>query len=342
MKPKIGILGYGVIGKRLADAVILQDDMELVGVAGRSASFSLRDANLKGYKVFITDQPKPEDASQRLCTIDGTFEDLLINCDVLLDCTPKGIPNQYLDLYNSQKDLITIVQGGEKHNFGGTSFNSFANYNDSFGKKKIRVISCSSTGSTRFVYTLDKYFGLDHAFISLVRRGSDLIKSGSGLFNCLKPVLGQSHHAIDVNTVLPDLNLFSMAVQAPTTFSHVLNIQADLKKPVTAQEVIEVFENMPRVIVGEGMHSTAELMEYYMDMGRPRRDRPEIFLWKESVVVKDKTVYASINVHMESITIPETIDCVRAVCGLEENNWKSVYKTDLALNIQKHKECYKK
>lgn len=31
-KIKIGINGYGVIGKRIADAVLLQDDMELVGV----------------------------------------------------------------------------------------------------------------------------------------------------------------------------------------------------------------------------------------------------------------------------------------------------------------------
>jgi len=29
----VGVIGYGVIGKRLADTVTLQDDMELIGVA---------------------------------------------------------------------------------------------------------------------------------------------------------------------------------------------------------------------------------------------------------------------------------------------------------------------
>lgn len=342
MKPKIGLLGYGVIGKRVADAVYLQDDMELIGVAGRSSSFSLRDAQLKGYKVYITNKPHPNDASQRLCDVAGTLEDLLMNCDVLLDCTPSGIPKEYIDQYAKHDELVTIVQGGEKHNFGGTSFNSFANYKESVGKKKIRVISCSSTGTTRFVYTLDKYFGIENAFVSIVRRGSDLIKSSKGIFNCLKPVLGQSHHAPDVKTVLPNLTLFSMAVQVPTTFSHILNFQVDVNKTATKKEIIEVFENMPRVIVGEGMHSTAELMEYYMDIGRYRRDRPEIFLWKESINIKGKTIYATINVHMESITIPETIDCVRAAKGLEENNWASIYKTDCSLDIQKSKECYNK
>ena len=40
---KIGVFGYGTIGKRVADAVILQDDMELVGVT----------ANKYNYKITI-------------------------------------------------------------------------------------------------------------------------------------------------------------------------------------------------------------------------------------------------------------------------------------------------
>lgn len=31
-KVKVAINGYGVIGKRVADAVVLQDDMELAGI----------------------------------------------------------------------------------------------------------------------------------------------------------------------------------------------------------------------------------------------------------------------------------------------------------------------
>ena len=31
-KPRVGVVGYGVIGQRLADGVALQGDMELAGV----------------------------------------------------------------------------------------------------------------------------------------------------------------------------------------------------------------------------------------------------------------------------------------------------------------------
>jgi len=31
---RVGVAGYGVVGKRVADAVTLQDDTELVGMVG--------------------------------------------------------------------------------------------------------------------------------------------------------------------------------------------------------------------------------------------------------------------------------------------------------------------
>ena len=51
-KVKVGINGYGVIGKRIADAVMLQDDMELVGVTARTPDYRLFAANKKGIKLL--------------------------------------------------------------------------------------------------------------------------------------------------------------------------------------------------------------------------------------------------------------------------------------------------
>src|SRR2546426_5409836 len=98
MKPiRVAILGYGVIGKRLADAVRAQADMELIGVAGKPASFSLRDAQLLGYPVYVTDELRPSDVASRLCQVHGTLGDLLLQVDVLLDCTPNGVPARFLE-----------------------------------------------------------------------------------------------------------------------------------------------------------------------------------------------------------------------------------------------------
>ena len=54
MPIKVGIVGYGTIGKRVADAVAMQKDMKLVGVTAHSYSFNTEVAQKKGYKIFST------------------------------------------------------------------------------------------------------------------------------------------------------------------------------------------------------------------------------------------------------------------------------------------------
>ncbi len=49
---RVGLNGYGVIGKRVADAVACQEDMELVGVADVVADWRLRTAAAKGFALF--------------------------------------------------------------------------------------------------------------------------------------------------------------------------------------------------------------------------------------------------------------------------------------------------
>ena len=333
---RVGVLGYGVIGKRAADAVRLQPDMEVVGIAGQPGSPSLTVARQLGYRVFLAAPGTSGTGTE----VEGALADLLAEIDVLLDCTPSGVPGRYQPLYDAHPSLPIIVQGGEKHSFGGISFNAFTNYNQAMGHKRVRVISCSSTGSTRFIWALHQAFGLDQGFISLWRRAADPGKASKTPINALTPSLGQSHHAPDVLTVLPGLHLYSMSADCPTTLGHVLTLQADLQRTVTHDEVVAALERTPRVIVGAGLRSTADLAEHFQDLGRPRRDRPEIYVWSEGLHVEGRTVVASFSVHMESITIPETIDCVRATLGVEPDGWASVRRTDLALGIAKEAACY--
>jgi len=49
MTVKVAINGYGTIGKRVADAVAAQDDMEVVGVVKTRPSFEAQMAIEKGF-----------------------------------------------------------------------------------------------------------------------------------------------------------------------------------------------------------------------------------------------------------------------------------------------------
>jgi len=80
-------------------------------VAGRPMSVSLRDAQMHGYDVFVTDQAKDGSAACRCTGVIGRFEDLLDQSDVLLDCTPSGVPRERVAFYDRYPQLVVIVQG---------------------------------------------------------------------------------------------------------------------------------------------------------------------------------------------------------------------------------------
>src|SRR5438093_13516599 len=86
---KVAINGYGTIGKRVADAVALQDDMEVVGVSKMSPNFEARLAVEKGFPLYATTKdvlPKFEKAGIK---VHGTLEEMLKEADLVVDATPE-------------------------------------------------------------------------------------------------------------------------------------------------------------------------------------------------------------------------------------------------------------
>jgi hypothetical protein len=53
-KARVAVNGYGVIGKRVADAVMRQDDMELVGVADVVSDYRIKVAVERGYPIYAS------------------------------------------------------------------------------------------------------------------------------------------------------------------------------------------------------------------------------------------------------------------------------------------------
>lgn len=337
---RTGILGYGVIGRRVADAIQRQTDMQLVGVASRPDSFSLRDAQDCGLPLYLTHPAQPDDIAQRLAGVAGSLSDLIPQIDVLLDCTPSGVPASFCRMVADHPNLVTIVQGGEPSPEGGVSFNAFANYRQAIGQTRIRVISCSSTGITRLLVPLDRAFGIRRAYVALARRSNDPAKISKAPMNSLRPTMGPSHHAADVGTVAPGLDLFTTSVDCPTTHSHVLDAQIDLEHDVSTEQVLERLDGWPRIRIGQA-GSTADLAQQEPFRRRLRGDRPEIYVWESGVQKRASRLYISFSVHMESITIPETVDCIRAATGLCPEAGQSILKTDRSLGIEKDTACYR-
>jgi glyceraldehyde-3-phosphate dehydrogenase (NAD(P)) len=128
-----------------------------------------------------------------------------------------------------------------------------------------------------------------------------------------------------------------MAVKVPTTIMHVHSVIAELKKEVSVEDVLDVWDKTPRVMFvngKDGVKSTAQIIEIARDMGRERNDIYEIVIWRDGVHVIGRTVYYSQAIHQESDVVPENIDCIRAMMNIEKDKFKSIEKTNNAMGIE--------
>ncbi|ADP77079.1 glyceraldehyde-3-phosphate dehydrogenase [Methanothermus fervidus DSM 2088] len=332
----VAINGYGTVGKRVADAIAQQDDMKVIGVSKTRPDFEARMALKKGYDLYVAIPERVKLFEKAGIEVAGTVDDMLDEADIVIDCTPEGIGAKNLKMYK-EKGIKAIFQGGEKHEDIGLSFNSLSNYEESYGKDYTRVVSCNTTGLCRTLKPLHDSFGIKKVRAVIVRRGADPAQVSKGPINAIipNPPKLPSHHGPDVKTVL-DINIDTMAVIVPTTLMHQHNVMVEVEETPTVDDIIDVFEDTPRVILisaEDGLTSTAEIMEYAKELGRSRNDLFEIPVWRESITVVDNEIYYMQAVHQESDIVPENVDAVRAILEMEEDKYKSINKTNKAMNI---------
>ncbi|MCL1984198.1 MAG: type II glyceraldehyde-3-phosphate dehydrogenase [Methanomassiliicoccaceae archaeon] len=335
MKVKVGINGYGTIGKRAATAVGQQDDMEVIGVTKTRPTFEAKVANDLGLPLYVPDG-SAEAFKAAGIKVAGTIKDMYKKADIIIDCTPGKVAEAYKQEY-SEAGVKGIFQGGEDHSLTGISFNASANYKESWGAQFSRVVSCNTTGLIRTLYPLDKKYKIQNVFATLIRRSADPGDSKNGPINAIEPSLKlPTHHGPDVQSIMPWLNIQTMAVKVPTTLMHLHTIMVRLSSEVSTDDIIALWKRTPRVKLVKGkdnVRSTAQIMELARDLGRTRSDMYEIIVWEDGVKVVGDTLYFYQAVHQESDVIPEIVDCVRSMCKIEENASASMKKTDKAMGI---------
>jgi len=307
-------------------------------VTKRTPDFEAKMAVSKGYDLYITAPEREKLFNDAGIEISGTIDDLYDQLDIIVDCTPGGIGAKNMDNIYREKGLKAIFQGGEKHDAIGKSFNSFTNYEDAQGADYVRVVSCNTTGLCRTLNPIDELASIKKVRAVMVRRGSDPGQIKSGPINAIvpNPPTVPSHHGPDVQTVMYGLNIITMALLVPTTIMHQHNLMVELKDNVDVDDVIDKLESTSRVLLLEtekGIDSTATVMEYARDIGRPRGDLFEIAVWKESLNIVDNELFYMQAIHQESDVVPENVDAIRAMLQMESDPSKSIEKTNKNMGI---------
>jgi glyceraldehyde-3-phosphate dehydrogenase (NAD(P)) len=336
-KVRVAVNGYGVIGKRVADAVAAQEDMTLVGVADVASDYRTRVAVERGYPLYAA---TPEASAQMAAVgmpVAGTLAELVHRADVVVDCTPKGVAAKNRDLY-AAAGVKAVWQGGEKHETAGYSFVAQVNYAGALGRDAARVVSCNTTALSRVLGALDGAGLVKRARAVLLRRATDPWESHkNGTINTVVPETRvPSHQGPDARTVIPHLDITTMAATGPFNLSHVHFLMVETPRSATLEEVKAALAAAPRIAfvrAGDGLDAANAVIELMRDLGRPRADMWEVAVWEDALAVDEREIYLTLQVHNEAIVVPETIDCIRALTGTEPSAAASIARTDAALGV---------
>lgn len=337
-KIKVAVNGYGVIGKRVADAVSIQDDMELVGVCDVITDWRIKMASIKQYKVFASDLTFMNMMNESGINTSGILNDLLALSDIIVDCTPKKIAAQNIEHYKKIGKKF-ILQGGESHEATGHSFNAENNYSTALNRDFTRVVSCNTTSIVRTLTALKRAGLLLKARGTLLRRATDPWESHlDGIMNTLVPEKDiPSHQGPDAQSVDPSLDVITAAVKVPETLSHLHYWNVQLTRKASKEEVLDAFKSSTRIAMieySQGLSANNTVKELMFSLNRPNGDMYEVALWKDMLKVVDDELFYAYIVDNQAIVIPETIDAIRALTGIEKVALKSIQKTNASLGIK--------
>ncbi len=337
-KIKVGVAGYGVIGQRLADGVALQGDMELVGIADLAPTLSIRALHEKGmpYDLYTVEGADKSKFDELGIPVAGTFDDLLSKVDIMLDSAPGGVGAKNKVLYE-KAGVKAIFQGGEKNSVADVFFHGYANFEKGLGVDYLKLTSCNTTGLIRAVDCLDRECGgLEKVAITIIRRVADPGDYHRGLTNALQVDKAPSHQAVDLMTIMPHIDATGILVHTPVTHGHIITVLATGKEKITKEQALAAFEKHPRIRVvrlADGFLGNASLFRYARDLGHTRGDMYEIGLWEESIVESGNDIMFAINIPQESVTIPETMDAIRAALKMQTTREEGTAATNKYLNI---------
>ncbi len=336
---KIGINGYGTIGKRVAEVVEKHSKMDLVGVAKYTPDQDAKLANILGISLFV---PKESIDTFKANGIEiaGSVDELIDESDVIVDASSdkKGALNKNITYLPRRKKAI--FQGGEEANVADISFNARSNFDSAIGKNYIRVVSCNTTSYCRIIKPLAENFDIESINSFLIRRGADPNDAKGSALNSIE-WKAMSHHADDVRTVI-DVPITSVAFKVPHTLAHINSMSIRFKgKAPEKEEFFNVLKKESRLALLKKAATSSQIIETSRDLGLKRYDTFIPAVLMNTFQSSGNEVFIAFSVPQESVVVPENIDAIMAQSGIM-NKESSMDYTNEILGIPKIKSNLEK
>jgi glyceraldehyde-3-phosphate dehydrogenase (NAD(P)) len=309
MTIRVRLVGYDLVGKRIADAVACQEDMELSGVL---------DDDLQRRRLIVA-QGLPVLEDERSASFGDS--DVAVVCRE--DRPVKGVTVVYASHFAVEEGVLFSPLTGAGH---------------VFGQRHVRVASPDVIALARLVKAVAPIAGVERLYANVITRAGHATQQAAGNVDSLEPLPADGPTTSQLARVLGRVvgRVYVSRVRAPYTRSHLHTIKLDLDVAVERQAVLNALREAPRVLVAsaaDGFGTTADVQEFFRNSPRRRSDRPELFVWEESVMSDKQRLYLLADVCQEATSIPETIDAIRLSQSRSVDPAESIRRTDAALGI---------
>jgi glyceraldehyde-3-phosphate dehydrogenase (NAD(P)) len=130
------------------------------------------------------------------------------------------------------------------------------------------------------------------------------------------------------------LNVVTRAGAGSHDLSHIAFTMIETARSASVPELHEVPALAPRIAfirARDNLVALNSVIELMRDIGRPGADMWEVAVWEHSIAADGSEICLTYQVHNEAITIPENIDAIRALTGVESDGARSIQKTDKSL-----------
>lgn len=338
---KIFVNGYGSIGKRITKFILDDPEIRLLGIGKHTPDDTIKDILSQGLNVYVLQKNLHIFDKYN---INGTIEDILTECDLVIDASPSGY-----GFYNKQKiynkhNVMVIYQGGETI-FGDSAvsdliFNSTVNYEKAFNKQHVIQGSCNVTGMGRILNPLQiKYHDNIIRFdLTLIRRWADLEDIKTIVDDSIE-LVKNSHHANDVGSYLGSkIPVFVRAIKVPTRQMHLHLLDVRFNKNVPSEsEIIKLFKDEYGIAILNKANSTKEVRDFAESTKFNFKDTNMIHIYSDFVEKTGDTIKICYSDDQTGIVIPENHLLLQAM--LFKRNYKdAVRHTENIFNMSQKKK----
>ena len=303
------INGYGNIGRRLATAFSVDEEVNLIGIAKYNADERAQEAISKGFKIFIP-QYIEKDFKNKKLGFDGYIEEAIEKSDIIIDASKEGLGFENKTKYYLPMKKKAIFQGGEdlkgENSVADIIHNSRVNYDKVIDSSYVIQGSCNVSGMGRIIQPFienfnDKIIRYD---VTLIRRWADLEDSKE-----VKDSIEwdkNPHHQEDVKSFLPNANLFVDSYKVPSRMMHLHQMFIRFKdKAPSKNEVLNIFENEFGVSILNSAKGTVDVRKKALEMGFVHGDTNMVHIHQEVIRSQDDVLKILYSDDQTGMVIPE-------------------------------------